>query len=79
MQFTAPQDSQKAGRAGRFTSLRFSRRSCRLVNIGDSQLAVGACWPSDAGHDYASIDRAGFSVRVLRGGDGSNYRLAEVG
>jgi glucose-6-phosphate isomerase len=38
----------------------------RLVNTGDERLAVGACWPSDAGHDYASIARDGFSLRVYR-------------
>ena len=36
----------------------------RLVNTGNEILAVGACWPSDAGHDYASIAESGFSVRV---------------
>ena len=50
----------------------------RLVNTGDEQMAVGACWPSDAGHDYASIDRDGFSVRVMRGGNGKPYELVEV-
>lgn len=51
----------------------------RLVNIGTEQLAVGACWPSDAGHDYASIERDGFSVRVMRGEGGQGYELLEVG
>jgi len=37
----------------------------RLVNTGDAELAVGACWPSDAGHDYDSINTAGFSARLL--------------
>lgn len=36
----------------------------RLVNTGTSQLRVGACWPSDAGHDYDTIAEHGFSVRV---------------
>ncbi|MFT3787012.1 MAG: glucose-6-phosphate isomerase family protein [Tepidisphaeraceae bacterium] len=49
----------------------------RLVNTGDERLAVGACWPSDAGHDYASIARDGFSVRVYRR-DGK-VRLVEEG
>ncbi len=38
----------------------------RLVNTGETQLRVGACWPSDAGHDYAAIELLGFSVRVFR-------------
>jgi glucose-6-phosphate isomerase len=37
----------------------------RLINSGDSELTVGACWPSDAGHDYAAIVKAGFSARIL--------------
>ncbi|MFB9273866.1 glucose-6-phosphate isomerase family protein [Cohnella cellulosilytica] len=37
----------------------------RLVNTGRSMLVVGACWPSDAGHDYDSIQRDGFGLRVL--------------
>jgi glucose-6-phosphate isomerase len=37
----------------------------RLINSGDSELTVGACWPSDAGHDYATIVNAGFSAWVL--------------
>lgn len=37
----------------------------RLVNTGEDDLVVGACWPSDAGHDYGSIETAGFPVRVV--------------
>lgn len=37
----------------------------RLVNTGDEVLRVGACWPSDAGHDYGSIAEHGFSCRLL--------------
>jgi glucose-6-phosphate isomerase, archaeal len=36
----------------------------RLVNTGDEILVVGACWPSDAGHDYRTIAKHGFSVRI---------------
>ena len=36
----------------------------RLVNTGTGVLTVGACWPSDAGHDYAAIQQSGFGVRV---------------
>ena len=37
----------------------------RLVNVGTIPLICGACWPSDAGHDYARIAKTGFSVRVF--------------
>ena len=36
----------------------------RIVNTGSELLTVGACWPSDAGHDYQSIIKNGFSVRI---------------
>ncbi len=36
----------------------------RLINTGEEILTVGACWPSDAGHDYGTIQKEGFSVRV---------------
>lgn len=37
----------------------------RLVNTGDERLVVGACWPADAGHDYDTISRDGFAVRIV--------------
>jgi len=37
----------------------------RLANIGDENLIVGACWPSDAGHNYEEIAVNGFSARLL--------------
>lgn len=37
----------------------------RVVNTGGMPLTFLACWPSDAGYDYATIDKQGFSVRVL--------------
>lgn len=37
----------------------------RLVNSGNGNLLVGACWPSNAGHDYGSIAQNGFSKRVF--------------
>jgi len=49
----------------------------RLVNTGDVILAVGACWPSDAGHDYGSIARDGFSARVKKV-DGKPALIIEV-
>lgn len=49
----------------------------RLVNTGRAQLRVGACWPSDAGHDYAAIAEKGFSVRILE--RGGQVHFQEVG
>ncbi len=38
----------------------------RVVNTGDVPLTFLACWPSDAGYDYETIDQHGFSVRIMR-------------
>ncbi|MGH9616432.1 MAG: glucose-6-phosphate isomerase family protein [Acidobacteriaceae bacterium] len=41
----------------------------RVANTGSTPLVFSACWPSDAGYDYETIDREGFSARMLlRGG-----------
>ncbi len=37
----------------------------RLANTGNEKLIVGACWPSDAGHDYEEIAQNGFSARLM--------------
>lgn len=37
----------------------------RVINTGNEPLLFWACWPSDAGHDYASIKGEGFGARVL--------------
>jgi glucose-6-phosphate isomerase len=37
----------------------------RTVNIGEEPMTFGACWPSDAGHDYGTIRDVGFSARLL--------------
>lgn len=37
----------------------------RLANTGDEKLIVGACWPSDAGHNYEEIAENGFSARLV--------------
>lgn len=37
----------------------------RLANTGKQELIVGACWPSDAGHDYDEIAVNGFSARLF--------------
>jgi glucose-6-phosphate isomerase len=37
----------------------------RLANTSSENLIVGACWPSDAGHDYQEIFINGFSARLI--------------
>ncbi len=37
----------------------------RAVNTGSKTLVFWACWPSDAGYDYASIKQNGFGLRVF--------------
>jgi len=37
----------------------------RTVNIGEKKLIFGACWPSDAGHNYDEIIKNGFSARLV--------------
>ena len=36
----------------------------RVANTGAGPLSFLACWPSDAGHDYETIMRRGFSARL---------------
>lgn len=48
----------------------------RLVNTGVEDLVVGACWPSDAGHDYEAIASDGFSARLICK-DGEPFLLQE--
>ncbi len=48
----------------------------RLANTGPIPLTVGACWHSDAGHNYDEIDMNGFSARLYEV-EGSP-RLVEV-
>lgn len=38
----------------------------RLVNIGDNQLKVGACWPSSAGHNYEDVEKKEFANRIFK-------------
>lgn len=38
----------------------------RLVNTGDTDLKVGACWPTSAGHDYDAIVKREFGYRVFK-------------
>ncbi|MDA3906717.1 MAG: glucose-6-phosphate isomerase [Bacteroidales bacterium] len=36
----------------------------RTINTGNTPLSFGACWPSDAGHNYQEIINNGFSARL---------------
>ena len=36
----------------------------RTINTGNTQLIFGACWPSDAEHNYQEIMDNGFSARL---------------
>lgn len=38
----------------------------RLINTGDEPMKVGACWPCDAGHDYAAVEQHPFGYRVYK-------------
>lgn len=46
----------------------------RVANTGIEPLIFGACWPSDAGHEYNIIDEKGFSSRIIE--DGSRAILS---
>lgn len=37
----------------------------RVANTGSAELIFGACWPSDAGHNYAEIEKNGFAARLM--------------
>lgn len=38
----------------------------RLINTGNEDLMVTACWPGDSGHDYEAIETKPFYVRVFK-------------
>lgn len=38
----------------------------RLVNTGDEDLKVAACWPTTAGHDYARVEATPFPERAYK-------------
>lgn len=38
----------------------------RLINTGNEQMKVVACWPSTSGHDYRRIENHPFPVRVFK-------------
>ncbi|KAA6312202.1 Glucose-6-phosphate isomerase [termite gut metagenome] len=37
----------------------------RVANTGSEPLVFGACWHSGAGHDYETINKKGFSARLV--------------
>lgn len=37
----------------------------RVANVSSQVLSFGACWPSDAGHNYEEITENGFAKRLL--------------
>jgi glucose-6-phosphate isomerase len=37
----------------------------RVANTGNEPLVFGASWPSDAGHEYRTIEKNGFSARLI--------------
>lgn len=41
----------------------------RSINTGNEDLWISACWPSDAGHDYAAVEEREFRYRVKKHGD----------
>ena len=41
------------------------RHAHRVANTGDEPLIFWACWPSDAGYDYAAIAERGFGSRLI--------------
>lgn len=38
----------------------------RLINTGDTVMSVGTIWSKHAGHDYTSIEKSGFPLRVFK-------------
>jgi glucose-6-phosphate isomerase len=42
------------------------RMAHRAANVSDATLSFGACWLSNAGHDYASIEKNGFAARLKK-------------
>ncbi len=43
-----------------------SQLAHRLINTGDCDMKVGACWNTTAGHDYERIEKNPFTVRVFK-------------
>ena len=43
-----------------------SGQAHRVANTGTAKLSFLACWPSDAGQDYETVRKHGFSARLRR-------------
>ena len=48
----------------------------RMVNVGDTQLAVIACYPTKASQNYAAIEQKGFPVRLFK--ENGEVKIVEV-
>lgn len=46
----------------------------RLVNTGNVDLKVAACWPTSAGHDYEAIEKREFGYRIFKTENGIECR-----
>jgi glucose-6-phosphate isomerase len=42
------------------------RTAHRVANTSDTSLSFGACWPSNAGHNYGTIEKNGFTARLKK-------------
>jgi len=42
------------------------RMAHRVANVSDVSLSFGACWYSNAGHDYKTIEQKGFTARLKK-------------
>ena len=42
------------------------RMAHRAANVSDVPLSFGACWHSNAGHDYKTIEQNGFTARLKK-------------
>jgi glucose-6-phosphate isomerase len=47
----------------------------RLINIGDEDMKVGACWPVQSGHDYERIEKFPFKARIYK--DANDIKVEE--
>jgi len=43
-----------------------ARMAHRVANVSDATLSFGACWPSNAGHNYGLIEQNGFTARLKK-------------
>lgn len=45
----------------------------RLINTGEGQLKVAACWPADAGHDYVRVEKMPFGDICMKAEGGPKW------